>query len=49
MIQRGWFLSQQVMEVICSLKKPPEHDARSTRLQGYNATRLRRSIHARHF
>jgi hypothetical protein len=37
----GWVLGlMQVLELpavplICSLKKPPEHDARSTRIKGY--------------
>jgi predicted GIY-YIG superfamily endonuclease len=32
-------LSKSWKSLICSLKKPPEHDARSTRLQGYEGPR----------
>jgi hypothetical protein len=31
----GFCLSKSWKPLICSLKKPPEHDARSTRLQDY--------------
>jgi hypothetical protein len=31
----GFCLSKSWKPLICSLKKPPEHDARSTRLKGY--------------
>jgi hypothetical protein len=33
----GFCLSKSWKPLICSLKKPPEHDARSTRLQGYDS------------
>jgi hypothetical protein len=36
----GFYISKSWKPLICSLKKPPEHDARSTRLQGYKAMKV---------